>query len=190
MSKIPSKLKKLLDSKGRGRIGFRYLDLGLWKSIGRPPYSVVLMYHVSNIINPGLKPLHVHYWYQPSSCTGANFGFFKGTGKTDNDGIYNIDGIYQDHVKDVLKKYTFIGPSYSNLIMGEVKAKLKDLKKSGGLASSGEKKWGPGQFREFHNNCHHFMQEAIKAYDLILQEKTKQYHRSVKHFRRTFGGAV
>lgn len=174
MSKIPSGVKKLLNSKGRGRIGVRYLDYGLWKSIGRPPYKVMLTYHVSlNMIN--LEPLHMHYWHNPSSCIGPNFGFFK-----KKEGIYPQDGIYPDTVKVPLKKYTFIyfGPSYFNSIMEEVESNLKI------------KNWKADSYKIKSHNCQHFMQQATKLYDLILQEKIKEYHRSLRHFRRTFGGAT
>ena len=176
MNKIPSELKKPLDSKDRGRIGVRCLDYELWKSIGKPPYKVVLMYHVSPLNMINLEPFHMHYWHNPSSCTGSNFGFFK-----EKEGIYPQDGIYPDTVKDPLKKYTFIyfGPSYINSIMEKVERRLNNIKD-----------WKAGSFKTRYHNCQHFMQQATKLYDLILQEKIKEYHRSLRHFRRTFGGAA
>ncbi|MBW2740350.1 MAG: hypothetical protein JRE64_16235 [Deltaproteobacteria bacterium] len=169
MTKIPSELKKLLYSKGRGRIGIRHLDLGLMKGRSSP----ISYFFATDIIN--LEPFHMHYWHQPSVCTGANFGFFEGK----ENGIRKTDGIDQDHVTDAVKKYTFrwFDQSYSNLIMEEVELKLK-------------KTWGPGDYHLLVRNCQHFMQEAIKSYNSILQEKIKEYHRSLRHFRRTFGGAA
>ena len=90
-----------------------------------------------------------------------------------------VDGIYKD-MKSY--KYQFVYSDslrYYNCIMKKVEKKL--------LASG---KWGPGRYNLMIRNCHHFMQEAIKLYNSILQEKIKQYDRSIRGVKRTIDGAV